>query len=108
MFANDILQKPMYCYAFGVTGIYLRIILNHSIFQIWIFDPESRIITGISVLDLRSRLVNRLVISSLLDLSIKQSMTAIKPITSKMCIIFNTPMVVEALWLMVTAYRQQT
>ena len=66
------------------------IILDHSMILIWIFDPESRIITRISVLDLLSILVHQLVISPLPDLHINRSTTAIWPTANMMCMILGS------------------
>jgi len=75
---------------------------------IWIFDPESPIITRISVLDLRFRLVYQLVTSPLPDLEINRSMTWIRSLASKMAIIIGSIMIMGSLLLMDTTYRQET
>jgi len=73
-----------------VLQMYSGIILDHSIILLWIFDPESRIITRISVLDQPSRLVHQLVTSPLPDLHINRSTTVVWPTTNKMCIMFGS------------------
>jgi len=84
------------------------VILDHSIILIWIFDPEPRIITRISALDLPSRLVHQLVTSPVTDLYISRSTTAIRPTANTMCIILGSIMVIGSLLSMVTPYRQET
>jgi len=94
----------LWCYR-CISGI----ILDHSINLRWIFDPESQIITRISVLDLPSRLVYQFVISPLPDLHIDRSTTAIWPTANKMCIIFGSTLIVVGYQLLVvTPYRQET
>ena len=85
-----------------------RIILDHSIIQIWIFNPESRNITRISDLNLPSRLVQKLVTSPLPDLRINRPTTVILRSTSKMCIILGSIMVLRSQLFMVTPSRQET
>jgi len=60
------------CYAFGVTGIFRGSYRMVQSILIWIFNPESRIITRISILDLPSRVVHQLVISPLPDLRLNR------------------------------------
>jgi len=91
---SSVLRLWCYRYISGIT-------LDHSIILTWIFDAESQINSWISVLDLPSRLAHRLVTSPLLDLRINRSTTAIRPGTSKMCIIFGSIMVLESLLSMV-------
>jgi len=101
--APELAVLRRWCYRYS-SGI----ILDHSIILIWIFDPESRIITRISLLDQPSRLVHQLVTIPLPDLHINRSITEILSMANTMCIIFGSIMVVGSLPLMVTPYRQET
>jgi len=84
------------------------IIQDHSIIQIWILDPKSWVITPISLLNQPSGFVHLLVIFPLPYLRTNWSMTAIKPSTYRMCIIFRLVLVVGSVLSMVIAYRQET
>jgi len=83
------------------------IILDHSIILIWILHLELQVITRISILDLPSRYVYRLVTLILPDVHIIGSMTANSPSPSKMYIMFRLVMVTGYLLLMVTPYWQE-
>jgi len=85
-----------------------EIILDHFLMLRWILDPESSIITRISLLDLPRRLVHQIVTSPLPDHHINRSITAIRPTTRKMCIILRSVMVVGSLFSIVTPYRLET
>jgi len=93
----------LWCYR-NISGI----ILDHSIFLLWLLDQESRIITRISVFNLPSRIVHQLLTSPSLDLHSNRSMSAIRRSAGKMCIIFRLVLVVGSRLPMVTSYRQET
>jgi len=91
-----------WCYSY-ISGI----IHNDSIIHIYMFDPNSRTVTRISIWDLPSGFGHRLVISPLPDLCINWSMTTVKPSVNKMCIIFGSVLVATSLFSMVPLYGQE-
>jgi len=72
------------------------------------FDPKSRSVTRISILDLPFGFVHLLVISPLPDLCINWSMTTVKPSANIMCIIFGSVRVTTSLFSMVTPHQQES
>jgi len=82
--------------------------MDHSIISIWILDPESRIISRISELDLPSRSIAQFITSSLTNLHHNSSTPTIMPSTWKMYIIPGFVMVVEYRLLMVASCWPET